>query len=204
MTTGTPRGIFERNVPGMTERLDRATVAIAGCGGLGSNVAVALTRAGVGHLILADRDAVEASNLNRQAFNAADIGRRKVTALADHLREIRPDLALTLHDTEVTRDNVATLFGGGEILVEAFDDAAAKILLIEAWTRAFPDRTIVCGNGLAGVGRTAALKVVRTGHIVFCGDMESDMALGLSAPRVAMVAAMQANEVCELLMGDRT
>lgn len=187
----------------MTERLARATVGIAGCGGLGSNVAVALTRAGVGHLILADHDVVEASNLNRQAFFTADIGRRKVAALAAHLRAIRDDLELTLHDVEVTRDNTDALFRGAEILVEAFDDAAAKVLLIETWTRSFPERPVVCGNGLGGVGRTEALKVVRTGRIVFCGDMESDMAMGLAAPRVAMVAAMQANEVCALLMGSQ-
>ena len=193
--------IFTRNVPGMTARLRSATVAVAGCGGLGSNVAVALARAGVGRLILADRDVVEASNLNRQFFFLGDIGRRKVEATAEHLQNIRTDLDLVLHDLMVTPDNTASLFGDAEILVEAFDDAGEKIRLIEAWTRAFPDRFIVCGNGLAGYGRTGDLKVVRTGRIVFCGDMESDMSGGLAAPRVLTVAAMQANVVVELLMG---
>ena len=192
--------IFARNVPGMTARLARCSVGIAGCGGLGSNVAVALTRAGVGHLILADFDKVEPSNLNRQSFFHRDIGRSKVEAIADQLRAIHPAIFLDLFDREVTPDNTAEIFGGADLLVEAFDDATAKVRLIEAWTKAFPDRPIVCGNGLAGYGRTEELKVVRTGRIVFCGDMESDMAMGLSAPRVLAVAAMQANLAVELLM----
>jgi len=194
--------IFSRNVPGMTARLARCCVGIAGCGGLGSNVAVALTRAGVGHLILADFDKVEPSNLNRQSFFQRDIGRSKVEAIADQLRAIQAGIFLDLHDSEVTPENAAKIFGGADLLIEAFDDAASKVRLIEAWTRAFPDRHIVCGNGLAGYGRTEDLKVVRTGRIVFCGDMESDMAMGLSAPRVLAVAAMQANVAVELLMGD--
>ena len=192
--------IFTRNVPGMTARLARCCVGVAGCGGLGSNVAVALTRAGVGHLILADFDKVEPSNLGRQSFFQRDIGRSKVEAIADQLRAIQPGIFLDLHDREVTPDNTAEIFGGVDLLVEAFDDAAAKVRLIEAWTKTFPDRHIVCGNGVAGYGRTEDLKVVRTGRIVFCGDMESDMAMGLSAPRVLAVAAMQANVAVELLM----
>jgi len=193
-------GIFDRNVPGMTERLARATVGVAGCGGLGSNIAVALARSGIGRLILADNDAVEISNLNRQAFFTRDVGRRKVDALAEQLCAIRSDLDLVLHDKEVTAANTAELFSDAEVLVEAFDDARAKVRLIEAWTSAYPRRAIVCGNGVAGYGRTGDLKVVRTGRIVLCGDMESDMAMGLAAPRVLVAAAMQANEVVELLM----
>lgn len=196
--------IFARNVPGMTERLARAAVGVAGCGGLGSNAAVALVRAGIGRLILADADRVEASNLNRQHFFQRDIGRLKVEALADHLQAIHPAVALDLRAIELTPANAAEVFGDAEILIEAFDRAEAKRWLIESWCRAYPGRPIVVASGLAGLGRTASIAVRSAGRIHFCGDGESDMSAGLCAARVAIVAAMQANVAIELLMGDPT
>jgi sulfur carrier protein ThiS adenylyltransferase len=192
--------IFARNVPGSTEILAAATVGIAGCGGLGSNAAVALARAGVGRLILADGDVVEASNLNRQHFFRADLGRSKVEALAAHLRAIRPAMPLALHGRRIGPADVATLFAGADLLIEAFDRAESKRWLIEAWCRAFPALPVVCASGLSGLGRTAALQVRRAGQIVLCGDESSEMAEGLCAARVAIVAAMQANEAIEILV----
>jgi sulfur carrier protein ThiS adenylyltransferase len=191
--------IFTRNVPGMTECLQRATIGIAGCGGLGSNAAVALTRAGIGRLILADPDFVEASNLNRQHFFQADIGRAKVDALADQLRAIQPAITLVTHRLELTPANVPGIFGDAGLLIEAFDRAENKHWLIEAWCRAFPQRPIVVASGLAGCGRTNELRVRSSGNIHVCGDGESDMSLGLCAARVAIVANMQANVAIELL-----
>lgn len=192
--------IFERNVPGTTERLQRATVGIAGCGGLGSNAAVALARAGVGRLILVDHDRVELSNLNRQHYFQSDVGRVKVEALAGHLRAINPDIDLALHDVELTPENAPDIFGEADILIEAFDRAELKRWLIETWCGAFPDRPIVCGSGLSGIGNTNALRVHSSGCIHFCGDEESDMSMGLCAARVGAVAHMQANVAIELLM----
>ena len=192
--------IFERNVPGTTERLRRATVGIAGCGGLGSNAAVALARAGVGRLILVDHDRVELSNLNRQHYFQPDVGRVKVEALAGHLRAINPDIELVLHDIELTPENAPGIFGEADVLIEAFDRAELKRWLIEVWCGAFPDRPIVCGSGLSGIGNTNALRVHSSGCIHFCGDEESDMSMGLCAARVGAVAHMQANVAIELLM----
>jgi sulfur carrier protein ThiS adenylyltransferase len=193
-------GIFARNVPGMTERLAKACVGIAGCGGLGSNAAVALARAGVGHLVLADCDSVEPSNLNRQHYFLDDVGSRKVDALSAHLKKINPSVRLTTACVELTPENVAHIFGDAELLVEAFDKAENKHWLIEAWSRLFPGRPLVCGNGLSGYGRTEDLKVVRAGSLWFCGDGTTDMSMGLCSARVAIVAAMQANVAIELLM----
>lgn len=193
--------IFARNVPGMTARLQRAVIAIAGCGGLGSNIAVMLTRAGVGRLIVADSDRVETENLNRQHFFRADVGRRKVQALADQLRAINPDIELVLHDRQVQPATVGSLFGDAELLIEAFDDAAAKQWLIESWCSEFPDRPVISASGLAGYGRSDTLSVQRAGEIYFCGDGTSDAAEGLCAARVLLVAAMQANTAVEILMG---
>ncbi len=195
--------LFERNVPGSTQILQHATVGIAGCGGLGSNAAVALTRAGVGSLILVDSDVVEESNLNRQYFFLPDVGKLKVVALADHLRAINPDIGITSHAIPLTPDLVPDVFAPAELLLEAFDHAESKRWLIESWCRNFPNRHIVCGNGLAGVGRTDALRVISSGRIHFCGDGESDMAMGLCSARVAIAANMQANVALELLLEGR-
>ena len=185
----------------MTARLQRAVIAIAGCGGLGSNAAVMLARAGVGRLIVADPDRVEPENLNRQHFFRSDVGRLKVQALADHLQAINPDIDLVLHDRLVQPEDVAGLFGDAELLIEAFDAAAAKQWLIESWCAAFPDRPVISASGLAGYGRTDELSVQRAGQITFCGDGTSDAAEGLCAARVHLVAAMQANMAIEILMG---
>ncbi len=193
-------GLFARNVPGMRRVLQQACVGIAGCGGLGSNAAVALARAGIGHLILADSDRVELSNLNRQYFFQGDIGRNKTEALSEHLKAIDPDIRLDVHIREISPENVAKLFGKADILIEAFDRADGKMWLIRSWCMAFPDRPIISGNGVAGLGRTNELGVTRTGNIIFCGDMESDLDLGLCSARVAIVANMQANVAIELLM----
>jgi sulfur carrier protein ThiS adenylyltransferase len=201
--TGGEAGIFARNVPGSTEILAAATVAVAGCGGLGSNAAVALVRAGVGRLILVDDDVVELSNLNRQHYFQADLGRPKVEALAGHLRAIHPAVGLELSRARLTPDEVPRLFAAADLLVEAFDRAESKRWLIEAWCRAFPERPVVCGSGLSGLGRTEALGVRRAGRIVLCGDERSQMAEGLCAPRVVIVSAMQANVAVELLVAAR-
>lgn len=200
MTIASPDDRFARNVPGMTECLQTAVIGIAGCGGLGSNAAAALARAGIGTLILADSDIVELSNLNRQYFFSDDVGKPKTTALADHLRRINPRIRLRLHTVKITRDNFKPIFSDADILIEAFDQADQKIMLIDTWSKSFPERYIICGNGLGGYGRTEELKVIRSGKIIFCGDMTSDMGLGLCAPRVAVVANMQANVAIEILM----
>jgi len=193
-------GIFASNVPGTTERLNTRCVGIAGCGGLGSNAAVALVRSGVGRLILLDNDRVEEANLNRQYYFTEDVGRAKVDALAAHLRGINPRVDLTLHRERLTADRVAGVFGGAHLLVEAFDLAENKHWLIESWAAAFPDRPVVVGNGLGGIGRTGELRVMRAGNIYFCGDGTTDSAVGLCAARVALVANMQANVALELLL----
>jgi sulfur carrier protein ThiS adenylyltransferase len=192
--------IFKRNVPGTTEVLQKAAVGIAGCGGLGSNAAMALVRAGVGRLILADFDVVEESNLNRQFYFRNDIGRKKVQALSRHLKAVNPDVRLTLVDKKIGPADVAAVFSEAGLLIEAFDRAESKAWLIEAWAAAFPGRPIVCASGLSGVGRTEAMTVRHSGAIHIVGDGETDMSMGLCAARVGIAANMEANVALELLL----
>lgn len=182
--------------------LGRAVIGIAGAGGLGSNCAMHLTRSGVRKLVIADFDRVTEGNLNRQFFFADQIGRRKVEALEENLRRIAPGLELTAHSVTVGPDNAAALFGGCDIVVEAFDSEAAKRMLIRTMLNA--GKTVVAASGLAGWGRSNELKLRRIGggKLYLVGDAESDVAHSPPfSPRVGIAAAMQANTVIALLLG---
>lgn len=193
---------FAKHDPRVLAALRASTVGIAGAGGLGSNVAISLARAGVGRLIIADFDRIEPSNLNRQQYTTLQIGRRKVEALRENLRAINPFSEYTVHAERVTKRNVGRLFDDAEILVEAFDKAATKKMLIDAWLSRYPDRPIVAASGLAGYGKNRKLHTRRMGNLYICGDEESQCLPGISpmAPRVAIVANLQANLVVELLV----
>lgn len=203
MTATNHSTLFARNVPGSTEVLQKATVGIAGCGGLGSNAAVALVRAGIGRLILADFDIVEESNLNRQHYFIADIGRKKTQALAQHLKAINPGVQLTLVNSRIGPKDVPVVFNDAVILIEAFDRAESKSWLIGEWRSAFPKRPVVCASGLAGIGQSESIAVRKSGSMYVVGDNKSEMGMGLCSARVAIVASMQANIAIELLVNSR-
>jgi len=194
--------LFAKRDSQVLAALRRGTVGIAGAGGLGSTVAVSLARAGVGRLIIADFDRIEASNLNRQQYFIRQIGRLKVEALRENLRGLNPFSEYTVHAVRVTRANVERLFSDAQILVEAFDKATAKRMLIDRWLALHPDRPIVAASGVAGYGRNRKLRSRRMGNLYLCGDEESEAPKGITpmAPRVGIVANLQANLVVELLV----
>ena len=196
------REYFAHRDPAVLGVLRKSSVGIAGAGGLGSNVAIALARAGVGRLVVADFDKVEPSNLNRQQYFLDQVGERKVEALRENLLAINPYSLYDIHDVRVTRRNAAAIFGRVDVLVEAFDKAEAKEMLIEASLSKFPGRPIVAASGLAGYGGNRRVHTRRLGNLYICGDESSQCPKGISpmAPRVALVAAMQANLVVELLV----
>ena len=143
-----------RHTPGVHEKVKRATVGIAGAGGLGSAIAIALARTGIGQLIIADFDIVEPSNLNRQQYFLDQIGTPKVYALRDIIGRINPHVRVTACHLRLTADNISEVFGSVQILVEAFDRADQKTMLIETFATMFADRPIVAGSGMAGFGTT--------------------------------------------------
>lgn len=196
------KDLFSKHDPAVLAALRGAVIGVAGAGGLGSNVAIALARAGAGKLILADFDKVEPSNLNRQQYSVRQIGLRKVKALQANLKSIAPFTRTEAHDVKVTRANAEKIFGAAGILIEAFDKAEEKSMLIDAWLQLHPDRPIIAASGLAGYGGNSKLRTRRLGSLYICGDGESQCRPGVSpmAPRVALVAAMQANLAVELLM----
>jgi len=199
---GFAREFFAHREPAVLAVLRQSSVGIAGAGGLGSNVAVALARVGIGRLVIADFDRIEPSNLNRQQYFVDQVGERKVVALRENLLAINPYSLYEIHDVRVNRKNAANIFGRVDVLVEAFDRAEAKEMLIETCLARFPGRPIVAASGLAGYGLNRKLHTRRMGNLYICGDEASQCRKGISpmAPRVALVAAMQANLVVELLV----
>jgi len=190
-----------RHTPGVHEKIKGSTVGIAGLGGLGSAVAVALARIGVGRLILADFDVVEPSNLNRQQYFIDQLGMTKAAALEANLKRINPYVEYETHCIRLTPDNIPTLFAEADVLVEAFDRADQKAMLLQS----FSGKPIVAASGLAGYGSGETIGVRRMGkwiHIV--GDLETgaEPGCGLMAPRVGIAAHMQANVVLRLLLGE--
>jgi sulfur carrier protein ThiS adenylyltransferase len=194
-----------RHTPGVHTRLKRATVGVAGLGGLGSAVAVALARVGVGTLVLADFDLVEPSNLNRQQYFVDQLGLAKVDAMAANLTRINPHVVHRLHRQRVEPGNVEAIFGGVDVMIEAFDRADQKAMLIEAFAAVRPQVPLIAASGVAGHGLEASLRVQRVGPSLFVvGDQTSaaQPGRGLMAPRVGIVAHMQANLAVRLLLGE--
>ena len=197
--------LVERHGADIQQKLDRASVGIAGLGGLGSNIAVHLARLGVGRLVLVDFDTVDVTNLNRQHYTMKDIGVPKTLALLEQLEEINPYLQYEPYTERVIPANVECMFAGCDVVCEAFDRADQKAMLIETLLERLPDTVVVSGSGMAGYGSANAIRTERRfGRLYVCGDGTSDIAdgVGLMAPRVAVCAAQQATMVLRLLLGE--
>ena len=188
------------------ERLRAGKVAVAGLGGLGSNVAVSLARIGVGHLHLIDFDRVDVTNLNRQQYFMRQIGRYKTDALKEELLEINPYLDICTDCVRVTEENLEALFQEEEIVCEAFDDPECKAMLVNGILERFPEKIIVSASGMAGYGQSNEIRTRKIGkNFYLCGDGVSDSGngMGLMAPRVAVCAGHEANLIAELLIDGR-
>ena len=185
-------------------RLDSKSVAIVGCGGLGSNVAGMLVRAGVGRLILIDFDVVTASNLNRQFFFADQIGMPKTEALATNLRRIRPEVDLALVHGRVDATTLPAIVRGVDVIVEAADAADTKAMIMGACMDTVPGVPLVTASGLAGLDSANAITTERLAeNLYLVGDQVSDVSAGLPlyASRVMVAAAAEAHMVVRLLLG---
>ena len=196
------KALTERHGEELQKSFSSATVVICGLGGLGSNIAIALARAGVGRLILIDFDRVDITNLHRQQYKADQIGRYKTEALADNLRELAPYIELEIHTEHITEDNAVTLLRDADIICEAFDDAECKAMLTNIVLTEMPDKYLVAASGMAGMGVTNSIKTRRiTSRFYLCGDETSEVSdgIGLVAPRVALCAAHQAHTVLRIL-----
>lgn len=195
--------LVERCGGEVASKLQKARVAVAGLGGLGSNIAIFLTRMGVGSLHLIDFDRVDFSNLHRQQYFTEQIGEYKTEALASTLQKINPYVNLQLSCERVTEENLPQLFTDADIICEAFDNPQAKAMLVNGVVEHFPGKVVVVASGMAGLGEGNLVKVRKLNKSLYiCGDGVSDCeSASLYAARVALCGAQQAHLVLRIILG---
>ena len=196
------KALRERHGEKLQTKISSATVAICGLGGLGSNIAISLARAGVGKLILIDFDKVDITNLHRQQYKAKQIGLNKTDALFENLREIAPYVELETHTERITEENAAGMLQGADIICEAFDSAECKAMLVNLVLETMPDKYIIVASGMAGMGSANTIQTRKVSkRFYICGDGESDVseAGSLVSSRVMLCAAHQAHTVLRIL-----
>ena len=193
-----------RHTPHVYEKAKKARVAIAGLGGLGSNIAIMLARTGIGHLHLIDFDIVEPSNLNRQQYMVEHLGMYKTEALKDELQRMNPYIEVKIDTVRITEENCRDLFKDDDIICEAFDKPDVKAMLTEQLLCYYPEKTLICGSGMAGYGSSNTIKTRKINdHFYICGDGVSGAmpGRGLMAPRVTICAAHESNMVLRCVLG---
>jgi len=189
----------------LQNKISAARVAVCGLGGLGSNIAIALARAGVGHLHLIDFDRVDLTNLNRQQYAVGQLGQYKTDALRETLSLVSPYCDVTCDTIQVTEENLPDLLKTEDYICEAFDRAEAKAMLVSGVLEHFPEKYLVAGSGLAGLGSANTIQTRRVSQRFYlCGDGTSDssVGLGLVASRVLVCAAHEANMILRLIAGE--
>lgn len=196
--------LLKRNVKGISEKLKKAKVCILGLGGLGSNVAILLARSGIGYLKLVDFDIVEASNLNRQQYRISHIGMKKTEAIRTIIKEVNPFVEVEILNKKIDRENILSIVGDVEIVVEAFDVAETKAMAIEELL-INGDKKLVSASGMAGLGSANEIitRKVRD-NFYLIGDNYSDYEeySGIMSTRVMICAAHQANIALRLILGE--
>ena len=188
----------------LQKKFSSAVVAVCGLGGLGSHIAIALARAGIGKLILIDFDCVDVTNLHRQQYKAAQVGKCKTEALRENLREIAPYLSTEVHNVKIIRDNARELLKDADIICEAFDAAESKAMLTDLVLCSMQGKYLVASSGMPGMGSANDIRTRKiTEHFYLCGDEISEIKEqhSLVASRVMVCGAHQAHAVLRILAG---
>ena len=194
----------ERHGKELQEKFLAAHVAVCGLGGLGSNVAIALARAGVGYLHIIDFDRVDISNLNRQQYAVSQLGMDKPVAMKQNLKAIAPYCKITTDTVRLSEDNVKEYLKDADIICECFDKPENKAMLVNSAMELFPDKYVVAASGMSGLQTANTIKTRKiTKHLYICGDGESNVEVDgtLYASRVFCCAAHQANMVLRIIAG---
>lgn len=187
----------------LQQKFSSACVAVCGLGGLGSNVAISLARAGVGTLLLIDFDRVDITNLHRQQYKVSQLEMYKTDAMKQTLAEIAPYCNVITHTVKLTEENLS-LIADCEIICECFDNAECKAMLVNGITECCPDKYIVAASGMSGFHSGNTITTKKFGiKLYICGDGMSDVEDDgtLFAPRVMLCAAHQANTALRIIAG---
>lgn len=195
----------ERHGKELQKRFSEASVVVCGLGGLGSNVAVSLARAGIGRIHLIDFDKVDISNLNRQQYFPEQLGQYKADALKDTLLKLAPYCDITSQTVKLDAENIPVLLADFPIVCECFDNAEQKAMLVNTLLEHFPGKNLVAASGMAGLDSANTILTRRIAkNFWLCGDGKSDAGegLGLISARVAVCAAHQATMVLRIISGE--
>ena len=183
--------------------LSKASVGIAGVGGLGSNAAVALARSGVGRLVIVDDDVVEKNNLNRQYYFLHQVGISKVDALQENIRLVNPTIKVDIHNARLEQGSMDVFFHDVDVIIEALDNAETKAQFVEEILLKLPDVSLVAASGVAGHGHCERIELHRIGKLsmLYDGQAKSSDEDVLLGPRVGVLANWEADLVLEILLG---
>lgn len=199
------RALEERHGAELQKKLSETSVAVCGLGGLGSNIAISLVRAGIGNLHIIDFDKVDISNINRQQYFINQIGQHKTDALYDTLKKILPYVNIRRTCIKLTENNIYDILKDDDIICEAFDNAESKAELVNCVLEKMPEKYIVSGSGMAGFssGNKITTKKI-TKKFYICGDGESDISdgTGLVSSRVMICAGHQAHMIIRIINQD--
>ena len=198
------RALVQKQGEEIVQKLEQATVAVCGLGGLGSNVAINLARAGIKKLILVDFDCVDMTNLQRQQYKASQVGTPKTDALVDNLKEIAPYVELEAYNEKITEANVGKFVKEANVVCEAFDNPETKSMLVNEVLEKYPQKYLVAASGMAGTDSANSITTRKISkRFYLCGDGKSDVTQGLAllAPRVQICAAHQALTIIRILSG---
>jgi len=188
-------------------RLGESSVLVTGLGGLGSSAAIYLAAAGVGHLVLADFDKVDLSNLQRQIIHStADIGRPKVQSAQDHLLALNPDVRITLIDHILEGRELSDTVNGVDVAIDATDNFRSRFALNQA-----------CVTAQTPLVSAAAIRFEAQITVFNLRDPESPCyrclytdesvmdetctANGVLSPLLGIMGSLQATETMKLIMG---
>jgi adenylyltransferase/sulfurtransferase len=188
------------------ERLRSASVLVVGLGGLGSPVAMYLAAAGIGRLVLADFDAVDLSNLQRQVAHTTErIGLPKADSARVALAALNPDVDLVTVKRSLTEDTLPPLVADVDLVVECSDNFATRFAVNAACVQA--RRPLVSGAAIRMEGQVATFSGQPGGPCYQClyprnGDAEETCsANGILAPVVGIIGSIQATEAIKVLTG---
>ena len=199
------KALSQRHGEELQKKFSGARAAVCGLGGLGSNIALALARAGLGTLHLIDFDRVELSNLNRQQYSFSQLGLYKTEALRENILSAAPYCRVIIDTVRINESNFSNLLSMDGIICEALDRAEEKAMLVNNILEAFPDKYIIAASGMAGLGSSKSIRTRRiSDRFYLCGDQSSDSekGLGLFSARAMLCAAHQANMVLRILAGE--
>jgi len=186
-------------------KLLQSKVAIIGAGGLGGTVLELLTRMGIGKLIIADKDLIVESNLNRQILSTeTNLGQNKAEVAVRRVKEINSSIEITGHSVFINSDNVEKIIEGTEVVVDALDNLPSRFVL----QKACRDLEIPLGHGaIAGFnGQLTTIFPEDKGlELIYGSDRDlpehgSEAELGAPTVTPALIASLESQEVIKILL----